>query len=483
MYFEQFYLACLAHASYMLGSEGIAVVVDPQRDVDLYVEEAARQGLRIAHVIETHLHADFVSGHRDLAARTGATIHIGARAGAAFPHHGVRDGDEISFGRCRLRFLETPGHTPESLCVLVTDLDRSSDPWAVLTGDTLFIGDVGRPDLSRDFTPQQLAGMLYDSLHEKLLRLPDAVEVFPAHGAGSLCGRNISPERRSTIGAERTRNYALRPMSRDQFIQLITTDLPPRPGYFTLDAEINRAGAEPLAAMPPAPALSPEQVERLVSGRDGLAMVLDTRSAVAFGAGHLPGSIHIALTGQYASWAGILLGLTSAVVLVTEDAEQVEEARTRLARVGIEAVAGYLDGGVLAWERSRRKLAQVPQVSVADLGRELRERPGEIQVLDVRTAAERQGGRIVQARHKPLDQLALASDDAGRQRLAALLSDLDPAAPTAVHCKSGYRSSIATSLLERFGFENVMNVVGGFDAWMAQGLPVAGASEAPVVKV
>ena len=206
MYFGQFYLACLAHASYMLGSEGVAVVVDPQRDVELYLEEAARQGLRIAHVIETHLHADFVSGHRDLAARTGATIHIGARAGATFPHHGVRDGDEISFGRCRLRFLETPGHTPESLCVLVTDLDRSIEPWAVLTGDTLFIGDVGRPDLSREFTPQQLAGMLYDSLHEKLLRLPDSVEVFPAHGAGSLCGRNISPERRSTIGAERARN-------------------------------------------------------------------------------------------------------------------------------------------------------------------------------------------------------------------------------------------------------------------------------------
>jgi len=480
MYFEQFYLACLAHASYMLGSEGIAVVVDPQRDVDLYIDEAARQRLRIAHVVETHLHADFVSGHRDLAVRTGATIHIGGRARAEFPHHGVHDGYEISFGRCRLRFLETPGHTPESLCVLVTDLDRSPEPWAVLTGDTLFIGDVGRPDLSREFTPQQLAGMLYDSLHEKLLRLPDSVEVFPAHGAGSLCGRNISPERRSTIGAERARNYALRPMNRDEFIRLITTDLPPRPGYFALDAEINRTGAEPLAAMPPVPALSPEQVGRLLSARDGHAIVLDTRSAVLFGAGHVPGSIHIALAGQYASWAGTLLGLTSAVVLVTDDAEQVEEARTRLARVGIETVAGYLDGGVLAWERSGRKLGQVPQVSVADLGRELRARPGEIQVLDVRTDVERRGGHITQSFHKPLDQLALASDDASRQRLAALLGDLDPAAPTAVHCKSGYRSSIATSLLARYGFENVMNVLGGFDAWVAQDLPVAGAPGAPV---
>jgi hydroxyacylglutathione hydrolase len=228
--------------------------------------------------------------------------------------------------------------------------------------------------------------------------------------------------------------------------------------------------------MPPVPALSPEQVERLVSAAAGGAIVLDTRSAVAFGAGHVPGSIHIALSGQYASWAGILLGLTREVVLVTEDAEQVEEARTRLARVGIEKVAGYLDGGVLAWERSGRKLAQVPQVSVADLGRELRERPGEIQVVDVRTDAEWQGGHIAQARHKPLDQLALASEDTGRKRLAALLSDLDPAAPTAVHCKSGYRSSIASSLLARYGFQNVMNVVGGYDAWAAQELPVVEAS-------
>jgi glyoxylase-like metal-dependent hydrolase (beta-lactamase superfamily II)/rhodanese-related sulfurtransferase len=474
VYFEQFYLSCLAHASYMLGSEGVAAVVDPQRDIELYLDEAARQGLRIAHIIETHLHADFVSGHRELATRTGATIHIGARAGAAFPHRAVRDGDQISFGRCRLRFLETPGHTPESLCVLVTDLDRSPGPWAVLTGDTLFIGDVGRPDLSPEFTPQQLAGMLYDSLHQKLLRLPDSVEVFPAHGAGSLCGRNISPERRSTIGAERARNYALRPMSKEEFVRLLTTDLPVRPGYFALDAEINRAGARPLAAMPPVPALSPQRIEQLTNASDSesAVIVLDTRSAVSFGAGHLPGSIHIALSGQYASWAGTLLGLANAVVLVTEDTAQVEEARTRLARVGIEKVVGYLDGGVLAWERSGRALEQVPQISVPDLGRELTQRPGEIQVVDVRSTAEWQAGHVAQARHKPLDQLALPSGEAGRQRLKAFLGDLDPAAPTAVHCRSGYRSSIAASLLKRYGFHSVMNVVGGFDAWVAQELPV-----------
>jgi glyoxylase-like metal-dependent hydrolase (beta-lactamase superfamily II) len=229
MYFQQFYLACLAQASYILGSEGIATVVDPQRDVDIYLDDAAKQGLRIAHIIETHLHADFVSGHLELAERTGATIYVGAKAGALYPHHDVKEGDEIRFGKVVLRFLETPGHTPESLCVLVTDLDRGPEPWAVLTGDTLFIGDVGRPDLSPQHTPQQLGGLLYDSLHNKLMRLPDTVEVYPAQGAGSLCGRNISPERQSTIGKERALNYALRPMSLEEFVRMLTADLPPRP--------------------------------------------------------------------------------------------------------------------------------------------------------------------------------------------------------------------------------------------------------------
>ncbi len=472
MYFNQSYLACLAHASYMLGSEGIAAVVDPQRDVDIYIEEAAQHGLQIAHVVETHLHADFVSGHRELAARTGATIHIGKPGGAQFAHHGVVEGDEIRLGRCRLRFLETPGHTPESICVLVIDLDRSPDPWAVLTGDTLFIGDVGRPDLSPEFSPQQLAGMLYDSLHEKLLKLPDGVEVFPAHGAGSLCGRNISSERRSTIGKERTLNYALQPMSREEFVRMLTAELSARPDYFALDVEINRAGAAELAALPPLPALSVEEVERLIADRSTATMVLDTRLSVEFGAGHVPGSIHISVSGQYASWAGALLGLNHSIVLLAEDPAQAEEARIRLARVGIEKVLGYLDGGTLAWERSGRKLGQVPQISVMDLQRELSQGVERIQVMDVRRPAEWKQEHLAEAVNKPLDQMALPANEADAKRLVALLSGLDPAVPTAVHCKSGYRSSIATSLLSRSGFTRVMNVVGGFDAWVAQKLPV-----------
>ncbi|HEV2299720.1 MAG TPA: MBL fold metallo-hydrolase [Candidatus Acidoferrales bacterium] len=456
MYFEQFYLSCLAHASYMIGSEGVAAVVDPQRDVEIYIEEAAKQGLRIAHIIETHLHADFVSGHRELAARTGSTIHIGAKADAGFPHHPAKDGDEIRFGKAVLRFLETPGHTLESMCVLVTDLERAKEPWAVLTGDTLFIGDVGRPDLSPEHTPQQLAGLLYDSLHKKLLSLPDAVEVYPAHGAGSLCGRNISPERRSTIGKERQFNYALRPMNRDEFVHMLTSDLPVRPEYFRLDAEINRQGAEALEKLPELKVLPPNEV---LAQQESGAVVLDTRPTAEYSACHVPGALHIALSGQYASWAAILLGLDSKIILVAEDPERLRESQMRLARVGIEKVAGYLDGGMLAWEKAGLQAAQVPEISVLDLARAIEEQNGNLQVIDVRKNAEWEAGHIEQACLKPLDQLR------------KLLGDLDRARPIAVHCKSGYRSSIATSLLEAAGFQNLMNVTGGFDAWLAQNLP------------
>ena len=469
MYFEQFYLACLAHASYMLGSEGVAAVVDPQRDVEIYLEEAARQNLKIAYVIETHLHADFVSGHRELAARTGATIYLGAKAGATFPHVGVKEGDEICFGRCRLRFLETPGHTPESLSVLVTDLDTSPEPWAVLTGDTLFIGDVGRPDLCPGYTPQQMAGFLYDSLHTKLLTLRDSVKVYPAHGAGSLCGRNISPERRSTIGKERAFNYALQPMSREQFVEMLTAELPARPEYFFRDAEINRAGAPALEELPPLTALKPQEVKaRQAAG----VVVLDTRPAAQFGAGHVPGSINIPLSGQYASWAGTVLGLDVPLLLVAEDPERLEESRMRLARVGIENVVGCLEGGILAWEQAGLPLDQVPQISVLDLHQELRDRPDEIQVIDVRRPVEWEAGHIEQATLRPLDSLPSPMSPAAA---AHALAALNPNQPVAVHCKSGYRSSIAASLLQRAGFQAVMNVVVGFDAWQAQKLPaVAG---------
>lgn len=456
MVFEQFYLTCLAHASYLIGSEGVAAVVDPQRDVEVYLEAARKAGLKIQAVIETHLHADFVSGHQELAARTGAQIYLGAQAQVKFPHVPVSDGNEIRLGRCVLRFLETPGHSIDSICVLVTDLDRGPDPWAALTGDTLFIGEVGRPDLSPAHSAQELAAMLYQSLHSKLLALPDHVEVYPAHGAGSLCGRNISPERQSTIGKERAFNYALRPMPKEDFIRLMTVDLPERPEYFFRDKEINRAGAPALSELPQLPALSPQEVARRQA--EG-ATVLDTRSAFEFGAAHVPGAIHIALSGEFASWAGTLIGLEPSIVLVAEDSASAEESRVRLARVGIEKVVGYLRNGMLEWERAGRPLEQVAQISVLDLYQLLCDQPDEVHVVDARRPTEWQAGHVEHARLKPLD------------KLAEHLADLDPQKLIAVHCKSGYRSSIATSLIQRAGFKQVVNVVGGFDAWKAHKLP------------
>jgi glyoxylase-like metal-dependent hydrolase (beta-lactamase superfamily II)/rhodanese-related sulfurtransferase len=437
----------------LIGSDGIAAVIDPQRDAGIYIEDAMKHGLEIRHVIETHLHADFISGHQELAAITGAKIYLGARAGARFPHEDVQDGDEIRFGRCVLRFLETPGHTVESISILVTDLDRSLEPYAVLTGDTLFIGDVGRPDLSPGYTPQQLAGLLYDSLQEKLLTLPDHVEIYPAHGAGSLCGRQLSNERSSTIGQQRASNFALQAKSREEFVHMLTSELPERPGYFAMDAEINRTGPAPLADLPTPPALAPREVEERI--RAG-AVVLDTRPAREFGAGHIPGAVHIALAGQFASWAGRLIGPDREIVLVAEDRDAMLEAWVRLARVGMERVPGYLDEAMAAWHREGLPVAETAQVTVQDLSREL----GNVQVVDVRQAGEWEQGHIAGAMLRPLPKLASSLDGIDKERTVA------------VHCKSGYRSSIATSLLQREGFRDVANVIGGFDAWRACDLPV-----------
>lgn len=454
MHFEQFYLNCLAHASYLIGSGGEAAVVDPQRDVDLYLEVAAEQGLKIRHIFETHLHADFVSGHKELAARTGAKIYIGAEAQAQFPHVPLRDGSEVEFGSVRIHALSTPGHTPESICLVLTDAEKSSDPWAVLTGDTLFIGDVGRPDLSPTHTPQELAALLYDSLHQKLMRLPDATLVYPAHGAGSLCGRNMRAEKSSTIGTERLTNYALQISSRDEFVRQLTSNLPARPGYFAQDAEINRSGAEPLRDRPPLPELTPADVQNLLRAK---ANVVDVRPLEQFAAGHIPGSISIALSGQFASWAGTILGLKSQPVLVAETDAQVEEATLRLARVGIEDVRGYLAGGITGWEKAGLPLSSTLQMTVQEL--EQKARDGRLKILDVRRPGEWQAGHVAAAEHHALDDFP--------KQLPGLAENQ----PVAIHCKSGYRSMIACSLLERAGYRDVINVIGGFDAWQAAKLP------------
>jgi len=452
MYFEQFYLGCLAHASYMLASEGEAVVVDPQRDVELYLKAAADHGLTIRHIFETHLHADFVSGHKELAARTGAKIYIGAQADAEFSHIPVSDGFELSFGKASIRILETPGHTSESVCLVVTNREKSPLPWAVLTGDTLFIGDVGRPDLSPRHTPQRLAALLYDSLHSKLLTLPDNVLVYPAHGAGSLCGKNMRAERSSTIGIERLTNYALQLQSREEFISQLTSNLPTRPEYFAKDAEINRTGAPALSDLPALKPVTPQQLQELLARGE---LALDVRPCDEFAAGHVPGSVNIALSGQFASWAATVLGLNAHLVLIAATPDQIDEARVRLARVGIEAVDGYLEGGVNAWKASGLPVATIKEMTV----NELRSLQSRIQVLDVRRAPEWEAAHIDGATWWPLDNFKVSPPE------------MDHEAHIAVHCKSGYRSMIACSLLQRAGFKHITNVVGGFDAWNEAKLP------------
>ena len=453
MIFEQFYLGCLAHASYLIGSEGIAAVVDPQRDVQLYLDTAAELGLRIAHIIETHLHADFVSGHQELAERTGATIYLGQGSGATFPHRAVADGDVIEFGQCRVEFLQTPGHTLESISVLVKDREKGDTPVAVLTGDTLFIGDVGRPDLCDTRTPAELARLLYDSLREKLLALPDEVLVYPAHGAGSSCGRNISADRSSTIGRERRTNYALQPMDREKFVELMTHDLPPRPEYFQHDVDVNRHGAPALASLPPLAVLPAREV--CARQQQGVT-VLDTRPASTYYAGHVPGSIHIGLGGQFAFWAGAVIGLDRDLILVAENTQAAEEARMRLSRVGIDRVVGVLQDGIYGWATAGLELVDTGQITVQDLHAQ-RE---EFTVLDVRRRSEWEAGHIPGSLLSPLDNMRVS------------LPSLDRSRPLAVHCKGGYRSMIACSLLEAAGVKDFVNVAGGFDAWTAAGLPV-----------
>ena len=444
MVFKQFYLGCLAHASYLIGAKGEAAIVDPQRDVDEYIAEAGKHGLAIRYVIETHLHADFVSGHRELAERTGATIVIGREANAEFAHLAVSDGDRLQLGDIALDILATPGHTPESICILV---HAENDTEKVLTGDTLFIGDVGRPDLAAGagYTPQQMASMMYDSLHEKLLKLDDAVEVYPAHGAGSLCGKNISKETSSTIGQQRRFNYALQPMPKEEFVRMMTADLAEAPRYFSYDATTNRRGARALGEIPRPARLTADEVKKW----DGI--VLDVRNPDAFCAAHVPGAISIGLGGQYASWAGSLIEPETNIAIVADNDKQIDEAVMRLARVGLENARGamlFADWPFDTWS--------IPQITVQELD-VMRSR---VQLIDVRRIGEYRDVHAEGARHIPLDEL----DESALR--------LDAEVPTAVICASGYRSTIASSILERHGFRELYNVAGGTTAWRAAGLPV-----------
>lgn len=458
MHFEQIYLGCLAQASYLVGDGGECAIVDPRRDVEVYLEAARARGLTIRHIIETHLHADFVSGHCELARRTGATVYVGRAAGAGYEHVPIDEGLELRMGSVVLRFLETPGHTPESVTVLVIDASVSEVPQKMLTGDTLFIGDVGRPDLvgSKGRSAEEMAGLLYDSVHQKLLAYPDEVEVWPAHGAGSACGKNISTELSSTLGDQRRTNLMLQPMEREEFVRLATVGLAAPPLYFPHDAELNRQGAAGLDELPTPPALAPEEVlERQAAG----AVVLDCRSAADFGAGHVPGAVNVGLGGQFAFWTGSLLAMDTELVLVAESEECLAEARTRLARVGLEAVVGVLAGGMEAWRAAGLEEGRLPQVEVRELKERLAAEP-ELAVLDVRRPGEWENARVPGVERVTLAELEAKADS------------LDPARPTAVICAGGYRSSAAASLLRRRGHEKLWNVTGGTSAWVEAGLEV-----------
>lgn len=436
---KQFYLGCLAHASYLVWDERSrkAAVVDPQRDVDGYISEARNLGLEISHVLLTHFHADFVSGHLELAMRCGAAIAMGAKAKAGYAFTPLSDGAELALGgSTKLRALETPGHTPEAVCYVVLE---DGKPAAVLTGDTLFIGDVGRPDLmaSKGVTAEQLADQLYDSLRKKLLPLPDETLVYPAHGAGSFCGRNMSTDIVSTIGAQRRDNYALREMDRAAFVKLVASDQPEAPAYFAYDAELNRSDRPTLEeSLAKLKELSPEELKAF------RGTVLDTREAGEYAAVHVRGAVNIGLDGKFATWAGTVLDRESPIALVSAPGRE-REAAMRLGRIGFDRLAGFIHMESLRGHEGL--MAGFARLTPAEL------KAFKGAVLDVRAASERAAGHVPGSAHIPLNQLA------GRLKEV-------PKGPLAVYCAGGYRSAIAVSLLEKAGRAGATDVIGGFAA-------------------
>lgn len=461
MYFQRYYLSCLAHASYMVADEEtkVAAVIDPQRDIDIYLKDAEAHGFQIKYVFLTHFHADFVAGHIELRDRAGAKIYLGEKGQAEYDFTAVKEGDVVEFGAVRLGILETPGHTPEGISILVYDLagnDRS--PFAVLTGDTLFIGDVGRPDLlaSIGVTADELADMLYDSLHNKLLKLPDDTRVYPAHGAGSMCGKNLSDEAYSTIGEQRKYNYALQPMSIEDFKKLVTEGQPEAPDYFVHDAILNRKD-RPSLHESMGVSLQPLELDAVLEMQQHGVQIVDVRSPADFAGSHLKGSINVGLDGKYATWCGTVLDKSTAIVVVGEEGQQ-EEAIMRLGRIGFDQVKGYLKGGVESLHERPELIQVVKRISATALSERLAE-DSPPHVLDVRTANEWDEGHIEGSVNIPLNQLQTRIDE------------IDPNQDWIVHCQGGYRSSIATSILQRRGFSQVQDMVGGFKAWRASDLP------------
>ena len=466
MILKQYYLGCLAHASYLLGDEvsSTAVVVDPQRDIQQYLAGAEKFGLEIRHVFLTHFHADFLAGHLELRNRCGATVHLGSRAQAEYAFVAMKDGDALDFPGMRLQVLETPGHTIESISILVFDVRKNpTDPYAVLTGDTLFIGDVGRPDLraSLGWSASELGAHLYESLHNKLLTLPDQTLVYPAHGAGSLCGKQLSSDTVSSLGDQRRFNYALQPMSKEEFLRLVTADQPDAPPYFSYDAILNTREHSTLDKNLEQVLQPIDLAEVLRTGEAG-AQMLDVREAAEYAKGHLAGSINIALGGQYATWAGTVLDRAKPIVIIAEPCRE-QEAALRLGRIGFDHVKGYLRGGMEALASRPDLVWPTERLSAPLIAEELASAEPPL-VLDVRSPREWAARHIDGSANIPLNHL--------QERIAEIPRDRR----IAVHCAGGYRSSIAVSILHQYGITHLVELAGGLAAWNAAKLPVVSAS-------
>jgi len=462
MFLKQYYLGCLAHASYLVADEAsaTAIVVDPQRDIQQYLADAEKLGVQIRHVFLTHFHADFIAGHLELRDRCGADIRLGARAQAEYAFVPMKDGDTLDLPGLRLQLLETPGHTIESISILVFDLEKDpGKPYAVLTGDTLFIGDVGRPDLraSLGWTAQELSSHLYDSLHGKLMRLPDETLVYPAHGAGSLCGKNLSSDTVSTLGEQRRFNYALQPMTKDEFTHLVTADQPDAPAYFTFDAILNTR-ERPTLDQAMQQGLQPVELAELLDLGDAGAQILDVRDAAEYAKAHVAGSINIALDGQYATWAGTLLDPAKPIVIVSEPGRE-QEAALRLGRIGFDHVKGYLKDGMAALAERQDLVWSTERVNALTLAQELASSDPPL-VIDIRTPREWNAKHLDGSINLPLAHLQQSLGEVPRTRRIAVL------------CAGGYRSSIAVSILSQHGITNLIELAGGITAWEVAKFPV-----------
>src|SRR5271154_2883360 len=462
MFLKQYYLGCLAHASYLIADEAskTAIVIDPQRDIEQYLVDAERMGFAIRYVFLTHFHADFLAGHLELRDRCGAEIRLGAKAKADYKFVVMKDGDTLDFPGLRLQILETPGHTIESISILVFDLEKdATKPYAVLTGDTLFIGDVGRPDLraSLGWTANQLGGHLYDSLHNKLLTLPDETLVYPAHGAGSLCGKNLSSDTVSSLGDQRRFNYALQPMSKKEFVRIVTADQPDAPAYFTYDAILNTRERTTLEKSLEQ-ILHPIELDEVLTMGDAGSQILDVRDAAEYAKGHMAGSINIGLGGQYATWAGTVLDRAKPIAIIAEPGRE-KEAALRLGRIGFDHVSGYLQGGMEALAGRPDLVWPTERISAQAVAEELANGNPPL-LLDVRNPREWATKHVDGSVNLPLNRL--------QERIAEIPRDRR----IAVHCAGGYRSSIAASILQQRGITNLAEMAGGLAAWEAAKLPV-----------